>query len=177
MIILEFAGRKSITQFSVIQVVVFVSIGEIALLPIYQDDFNVIHSIMLSLTMVIFLIIFEWLEMKFNWIENLLSKKALIIVDNGKIQFEELKKQRMTIDQFEMKLRLKGVTNFEELKTVTLESNGDLGFEYKDEYKPLNVRQIKLLLNLPVEGKELKGNNMFDEIKLGHTVKHDKKYK
>ena len=175
--ILEFAGRKSVEQFSLIQVVVIVSIGEIALISTYEENFNILKMVLASCTMMFFLITFEWLELKFNWIENLISKKALIIIDNGKINYNILKKERLTVDQIEMKMRLKGITDLYEIKTATLETNGDIGYEYKDEYKPLTEYHLMNILNQQQNKNDDKKKNIFEEIRTKHLQKHNKKYK
>lgn len=179
MIVLEFAGRKSISQFTMIQTVVIIAIGETIFLPITEKDFGIVKTLVIAITLIFFLILMEWLELKFNFIERLFTKKAVVIVENGYLNYEAMKKNRMSVDQLELKLRILGISNFEEMKSVTIEANGELGYEYKDMYKPITKFEMLQILNKEYElpFADLKGNNAFDEINQGHEIKHENKYK
>jgi uncharacterized membrane protein YcaP (DUF421 family) len=179
MIVLEFAGRKSISQFTMIQTVVIIAIGETIFLPITEDNFGIIKTLTIAITLILFMIMMEWLEIKFNFVERLFTKKAVVVVYDGKLNYEALRKNRLSVDQLEIKLRSLGISNYEEMKSITLETNGHLGFEYKDMYKPLT--KFELLQILKKENElpfyKVKGNNHFDEIDEGHKIKHEDKYK
>ena len=179
MIVLEFAGRKSISQFTMIQAVVIIAIGETIFLPITEKNFGIVKTIVIAVTLTLFLIIFEWLEMKFNFIERIFTKKAVVVVEDGHLQIDVLKKNRMSIDQLEIQLRARGISNYEEMKTVTIETNGQIGYEYKDMYKPITKFEMLQILNRENElpFKDLKGNSHFDEINNGHKINHNNKLK
>lgn len=179
MIVLEFAGRKSILQFTMIQAVVIIAIGETIFLPITEKNFGIVKTVVIAVTLILFLIIFEWLEMKFNFIERIFTKKAVVVVEDGHLRIDELKKNRMSIDQLEIQLRSLGISNYEEMKTVTIETNGHLGYEYKDMYKPITKFEMLQILNRENElpFKDIKGNSHFDEINDSHKVNHDNKLK
>ena len=117
--------------------------------------------------------------MKFNFIERIFTKKAVVVVEDGHLQIDVLKKNRMSIDQLEIQLRAMGISNYEEMKTVTIETNGQIGYEYKDMYKPITKFEMLQILNRENElpFKDLKGNSHFDEINNGHKINHNNKLK
>lgn len=179
MIVLEFAGRKSISQFTMIQTVVIIAIGETIFLPITEKNFGIIKTLVIAITLILFLIFMEWLEMKFNFVERLFTKKSVIVVENGRLKTDMLRKNRMSVDQLEIQLRTLGISNYEELKSATIEANGKIGYEYKDMYKPLTKFEMLQILKreneLPFD--KLKGNNHFDEINQEHKIDHESKFK
>ena len=179
MIVLEFAGRKSISQFTMIQAVVIIAIGETIFLPITEKNFGIVKTIVIAITLILFLIVMEWMEMKFNFMERLFTKKSVVIVKDGQLQIDVLKKNRMSVDQLEIQLRMLGISNYEELKTATIETNGQIGYEYKDMYKALTKFEMLQILKREDElpFKDLKGNTHFDEINEGHGIKHNDKLK
>ena len=105
MIVLEFAGRKSISQFTMIQAVVIIAIGETIFLPITEKNFGIVKTVVIAITLILFMIAMEWMEMKFNFIERIFTKKSVVIVEDGKLQIDVLKKNRMSIDQLEIQFR------------------------------------------------------------------------
>ncbi|MGW6084540.1 DUF421 domain-containing protein, partial [Bacillus subtilis] len=114
------------------------------------------------------LIVMEWIQMKSNTIEKMLTGKAKIVIENGQLHIENLKKMRLTADQLEMQLRLHGVTTIQDVKIATLEANGQLGIELTDDAKPLTVRDLKKLIHpdfINKDGQAQSGNqNIFDEV-------------
>lgn len=173
-ILLRISGRKSIAQMTLAQTVVMISIGTIIVQPIIED--SLWRTIIAASIFVASLIIMEYLQLKFNFFEKFLTGKSLVVVENGNLNTTNLKKLRLTVDQLEMRLRLQGISKISDVKTATLEPNGQLGYELKEEAKPLTVGEFKKLinpayLNLQSQNQE-SNNNIFDEITSGHTNKN-----
>lgn len=53
----------------------------------------------------------------------------------------------MTVDPLEMRLRNQGISNIHDVKTATIEPNGQLGYELKEDAKPLTIGEFKKLMN------------------------------
>lgn len=106
--------------------------------------------------------------MRSNFIEKMLTGEAKVVIENGQLHIENLKKMRLTVDQLEMQLRLHGVTAIQDVKIATLEANGQLGIELTDDAKPLTVRDLKKLIHpdfINKDGQAQSGNqNIFDEV-------------
>ncbi|WP_077617999.1 DUF421 domain-containing protein [Bacillus sinesaloumensis] len=166
-LLLRVAGRKSISQMTLAQTVVMISIGSVIIQPIITD--GVWRTIAVAAIFVGALILMEYLQVKFNFIEKFITGKSKIIIDNGDLNLKNMKKLRFTVDQLEMRLRQNGITNINNVKYVTLEPNGQIGYELKDDAKPLTVGEFKRLMGLIQEGSEQNTtkdqHNIFTEIK------------
>jgi uncharacterized membrane protein YcaP (DUF421 family) len=91
---------------------------------------------------VIVLILLEWLTYYSEKFEKWFIGDRKIIIKDGKINQKNIKKLRMTNDILEMTLRTKGISNFETIKLATLEANGHIGYELKDEYKGISKKEF-----------------------------------
>jgi uncharacterized membrane protein YcaP (DUF421 family) len=145
-LLLRISGRKSISQMTLAQTVVMISIGTIIVQPIVEK--SVFKAITAAAIFVAANIILEYLELKFNIFEKFVTGKSKIVIENGKLNIQNLKKLRLTVDQLEMRMRNQGITKIEDVKTGTLEPNGQLGYELNDDAKPLTVGEFKKLLEL-----------------------------
>ncbi|MFZ0445820.1 MAG: DUF421 domain-containing protein [Bacillus sp. (in: firmicutes)] len=143
-LLLRVAGRKSISQMTLAQTIVMISIGTIIVQPIVEK--SVIKAIVGAGIFVIAIIIMELLELKFNFFEKFITGKSKIVIENGSLNIQNLKKLRLTVDQLEMRMRNQGVSKIEDVKTATIEPNGLLGYELKDDAKPLTVGEFKKVL-------------------------------
>ncbi|WP_174495162.1 DUF421 domain-containing protein [Salirhabdus euzebyi] len=160
-LLLRIAGRKSISQMTLAQTVVMISIGSIIIQPIVET--SVARTLVATAIFILALIIMEYLQLKFNVIEKFISGKSKIMVKDGNINVKEMRKMRFTVDQLEMRLRQQGISSFSDVKTVTLEPNGQIGYELVEDAKPLTVREFKKLMNMYDE-QPANSKNIFEEI-------------
>lgn len=173
--ILRIGGRKSISQMTITQVIVMIGIGSLLIQPVASKGVFTTFGIALLIT--ILMVITEYLEMKFDFLETLSTGKAVIVIDNGKVNIEKLRKIRMSIDRLETRLRQVGITSLDDVKYATIEVSGQIGYELKDNKKPLTKEDA---LSLMTEVSEIKkslsnlaniklnqdsSNNIFEEIK------------
>lgn len=174
-ILLRFAGRKSISQMTITQVIVMVGIGSLLIQPL--ADKNVFVTLAIGLLFTFLMVMTEYLEMKFDFLETISTGKAKIVIENGQINQRNLKKLRMSVDRLETRLRQSGISSIEDVKHATIEVSGQVGYELHDSKKPVTKEEFNLLLNELSEIKRLlggyesvqmtanEGKNIFEEIK------------
>ncbi|MDP4163646.1 MAG: DUF421 domain-containing protein [Bacillota bacterium] len=143
--LLRFAGRKSLSQLSMAETVVMLSLGTIIVQPIVQS--SVQKSILSAGVFVVTALSLEYLQLKFNILERIITGKSIIVIENGQLQIKNLKKLRLTIDQLEMRMRNEGISSFSDIKTATIEPNGMMGYEYNEDAKPLTVGEFKKIMD------------------------------
>ncbi len=172
--LLRIAGRKSISQMSLAQTVIMISIGSIIIQPIIET--SIIRTIIAAGVFIIALMVMEQLQIKSNKMEKLITGKSRVVVQDGEIQVDQLKKLRLSVDQLEMFIRQQGITNFSDIKTATIEPNGQMGYELKEEAKPLTIGEFKKLVHpsmlkqpsgLPPQPNQIDEQNIFQEIQKG----------
>lgn len=144
-LLLRIAGRKSISQMTLAQTVVMISLGTIIVQPIVQRSMT--KAIGGAAIFVATILILEYLELKFNFFEKFITGKSKVVIENGQLNVKTLKKLRMTVDQLEMRLRNQGISKMEDIKFATIEANGLLGYELKDDAKPLTVGEFRKMIN------------------------------
>lgn len=144
-LLLRIAGRKSISQMTLAQTVVMISIGTIIVQPIVEK--SVMKAIVGAAIFVISNLILEYFQLKSNNFEKFITGKSKIVINKGVIHVQNLKKLRLTVDQLEMRLRNHGISNIKDVKTATIEPNGQLGYELIEDAKPLTIGEFKKLMN------------------------------
>nr|WP_143089009.1 YetF domain-containing protein [Paenibacillus sp. UNC496MF] len=84
-----------------------------------------------------FLVAAEYLTLHSNRAERLLKGMAVPVIQEGKPIVEILRKLGMSMDDLEKRLRMAGISQMEDIRTGTLETNGELGYELYPRAKPL----------------------------------------
>jgi uncharacterized membrane protein YcaP (DUF421 family) len=59
----------------------------------------------------------------------LLKGVSLPVISNWEVMIHNLKKLRMSVDDLEKRLRIAGISKIEDVKTGTIEVNGQFGYE------------------------------------------------
>ncbi|MGR9047274.1 DUF421 domain-containing protein [Halobacillus faecis] len=139
-IILRIAGRKSISQMTLSQTVIMIAIGSLLIQPVAGKNIWVTFGV--GGVLVLTLMVMEFSQVKFDFMERFLTGRSVSIIENGQLNEKNMKKLRFTVDQLEMKLRQGNITSIADLKSATLEPNGQVGFEYKEHKRPATKQDM-----------------------------------
>ncbi|MCM3703756.1 DUF421 domain-containing protein [Paenibacillus macerans] len=164
-VLLRIAGRKSIAQSTAATTVIIISIGTMVVQPVAFDP---LWKALASAAVFIFwLIVVEYLQLKWDWFEGLLSGRSIIVIENGQVVPNNMRKLRITVDQLEVRLRQIGVSNIADVKTATLEPNGQIGYELMEYARPVTVGDLERMLGLK-PGMSLDQSILFQEVRQNH---------
>lgn len=174
-IILRIGGRKSISQMTITQVIVMIGIGSLLIQPVAGK--GLFRTLLIALLITGLMILTEYLEMKFDILETISTGKAKIVIEDGRLNIENLKKLRMSVDRLETRLRQSGISSIDDVKYATIEVSGLIGYELKKNKKPATKEDVNLLIDelstlkqsmglgsSPVKN-ENQNTNLFKEIK------------
>ncbi len=89
-LLLRFAGRKTISQMTLAETIIMISIGTLLIQPVSGK--NIWTTLIVGALLVITLITMEYLQMKSDSIEKLITGKSKILIENGTINEQNLKK-------------------------------------------------------------------------------------
>jgi uncharacterized membrane protein YcaP (DUF421 family) len=144
--LLRIAGRKTISQMTLAETVIMIAIGTLLIQPVSGK--NIWTTFIVGGVLVLTLLGMEYVQIKSDRFEKLITGKSKIVIDNGTVNEKNLKKIRLTVDQLEMQLRQKNVTKISDVKFATLEPNGQLGFTLKEEAQTVTKKEFQQLLQI-----------------------------
>lgn len=166
-ILLRIAGKKSVAQMSSLEVIITLAIGTTMGHAIKENKFWQI--VVILAVFVLYLIFVQFLQLKISILDRYITGNATVVIRNGQIIVDSLKKLRMTTDQLEMKLRQKGIAYILDVKTATIEFDGGLGYELMEHTQPVTRKElVKMMEDHSIEYsqtcKEDKQDNLFNKI-------------
>lgn len=164
--------------------ITMISIGTIIVQPIADE--NLVLTLTAALVFILVLILVEFMQVRWNRFEKWIKGPAVIVIENGQLQLQNMKKLRLTVDALEMKLRQQGISKRNDVKTATIEPNGLLGYELQDSAKPVTLSQLENLLSQYFNGAGTRHQgaapktpdpevNLFSEIKVGNEHVNNKR--
>lgn len=178
-LLLRIAGRKSISQMTMAQVILMIGIGTLLIQPISGHGYWM--TFVFAGILVLGTLLMEYLELKFDFFESFITGKSVLVIENGKLDQKQLKKLRLTTDKLEMRLRQSGISNISDVEWATIEVSGNLGYQLKPEKQPATKEDILKLIhlldqkNIPTLPESTTDENIFSEIKYGHNSSHPQK--
>ena len=138
---MRLAGRKSLSQMTIAQTVIMIAVGSILVEPVKSN--SVLITISSILIFILVLILLEWISFYFPKFEKWFVGEQRVIIYDGKIINENLKRLRMTSDILEMNLRLKGIADYSKIHIATMETNGHIGIKLNDDYESVDKHEFK----------------------------------
>lgn len=150
-LVAKILGKKQIAELSFIDYVVGISIGSIV--ANWATDLNTPYEYYLLATAVyfVFSVSITILERKALFLKSFLRGKPLIIVEDGKINYENLKKSKLDINDLLGLCRCKNYFSFEDIEYAIFETNGELSILPKSCKMSPNCQD----LNIPKEKSHL----------------------
>lgn len=144
-ILLRFAGRKTLSETTLGETVIMISLGTLLIQPLVSDQ--LLQTFLVGGILILTLLALEYLQVKSNLIEKIIAGEGKVLIENGEIHEKNLLKLHMTVDQLEIYLREKSVMSLDDVEIATLESNGQISFLLKEEARPITKKDLKALEN------------------------------
>ena len=155
-ILYRIMGKREIGELSIMDFIVSIFIAELVSLSIENYNQSIFMSLIPVLSLSLIQIGLSYLSIKNKKIRDLLDGNPSVIIENGKVNFKEMKKQRYNIEDLLMQLRDNSVKSISDVDYAVLETNGKLSIFQKDNNHDY---PLPLILNGIVDKKTLRKIN------------------
>ncbi len=125
-------GKREIGELSILDLVVYIMIAEMAVTAIEEPQRILIHSIIPMLFLMAIQISLALVSLKSKKFRDIVEGKPVVIINDGKIDEEQMKQQRYNFDDLLLQLREKNVRNIADVEFAILETSGKLSVFEKD---------------------------------------------
>lgn len=143
-VIIRFIGRKVINQITPFTFIASIVLGELLGNALYTDKVGVFYIVYSMSMWGLLLFTVEYLERKFLFFRGLFSGKPAALIKNGVIDREQLKKNRMNLNQLQSMLRQSETFSVREVAFCYLESNGSISILKKPQYQKTTLEDFNL---------------------------------
>lgn len=146
-------GKKQISQLTLFDYVVGISIGSIA--ASISIDRRIVFSegIISMVTWGIIPLLLSFISVHSIWGRRLLDGTPTILIQHGKIIEKNLRKAKLTINDLLEELRIKDVFNIADVEFALFETNGKISVLKQSDSKAQG-----LCANIIIDGKIMKNN-------------------
>ncbi len=135
-------GKKELSQLSVFDLVFILLISNSVQNAMVGNDSSVQGGIAAALGLFICNYVFRFLLLKSKSFSNAVQGEEIVLVLNGKVLQDGLKKARMTEEELEMAIREHSIDNISDANLVALEVDGNISV-LSDDFTKKSVRRRK----------------------------------
>ena len=163
--VIRMMGKRQIGQMEASEFVVTMLVANLASIPMQDSGIPLFSGFVPIVTVLGMELVLSTLSLRSIRFRKLLCGKPVILIDNGKILQENLRRTRVTLDELTGHLREKDVLDLRSVQFAILETNGNLSvFPYPKE-RPASAREAGIKAGkqyLPItivsDGKLLREN-------------------
>ena len=134
-------GKRQIGQLEASEFVVTMLAANLAALPIEDPDFPLSHGLAAVATILVMERLLSLASMASVRFRRLLCGRPVILIDNGKILRQNLRRTRVTLDELSCCLRQKDVLDVADVQFAILETNGSLSVFPYPAQRPASARE------------------------------------
>ncbi|MBO0962068.1 DUF421 domain-containing protein [Neobacillus sp. MM2021_6] len=137
-------GKKQISELSFFEYVAGITIGSIAGEVVTGLEANVYHGILAIAVFGFSTFLSNYLSIKSKKFSDFVEGKGTVVIQDGKILENNLKKEKYTIDELSALLRQKNIFKVADVEFAVLEPRGNLSALLKKENQPLTPKDLQM---------------------------------
>lgn len=143
-LITRLLGKKQISEITFFEYISGITIGSIAGEVIMGLDQNIIHGVVAIVIFGGITFLVDFITLKSKNFRDIVEGKGSVLIRDGKIMEENLKKEKYTLDDLSSLLRGRNVFNIAEVEFAVLEPTGDLSVLLKKEHRPVTAKDLNI---------------------------------
>lgn len=119
-------GKRQIGQMEASEFVVTILVANLAAVPMQDNSIPLLSGLVPILTVLALELVLATASMGSVGLRQLLCGKPVILIDNGKLLEENLRRSRVTLDELSGHLREQGILEIQDIQFAILETNGSV---------------------------------------------------
>lgn len=147
-------GKREVGELGVFDFIISMLISQLIAISIENYKDSIWFVLIPALILVIFQVLFAKISLKSNKFRDIVDGKESVIISNGKLNFNEMIKQKYNLNDLLLQLRDKSIRTIEEVDYAILETNGKLSI-FKKQDKDNNIFPLPLILDGIIEVQNL----------------------
>lgn len=137
-------GKRQIGELQPTELVITILLSEIVAIPMQDNDLPLLSTVIPVLVLVFFEIVISVISLKSVRFRSALQGNSIVVIRDGKLDLEAIKKIRFTVDDILEALREKDVFDIKTVSYAIIETNGSISVLLKPEESPVTKKDLHL---------------------------------
>jgi len=137
-------GKRQVGQLQPFELVVVITISAMAAIAMEDIGVPLINSIIPIITVMVLQVALSLINLKSEKARGVICGKPSIVVENGKIVEEELRRLRYNVNDLLEQMRAKNYFNIADVEYAILETNGQLSVIPKSQKRTVQPEDLQI---------------------------------
>ncbi|CAI6086080.1 DUF421 domain-containing protein [Cohnella sp. JJ-181] len=137
-------GQRSISQLRLLDFIIALTLGNIVAHPLSDEQLGLAGSVTTTFSVVLLYIAAIWLSLKIPLFKHFFDPAAIPLIENGKLNYRNLAKAKLTIDFLYAELRIASVEDISKVAFAAWEPGGNLSVFLDTPYQPATPADLSL---------------------------------
>ena len=141
---LRLMGKRQIGQLEPGELVLTMMISDLATVPMADMGIPLLAGVLPILTLLAASFLLSQLSLKSLRFRTLLCGHPALLIEDGQVRQEAMRRNRFTLDELLEQLRIQGISRIEDVKYAVLENSGQVSVLPMAAQKPPTATQLQL---------------------------------
>lgn len=141
---LRIMGKRQLGELQPSELVVAIMISDLAAVPMQAIDIPILSGIIPVLTLVVAEVFISYMGLKSKRVRRIITGEPSIVIYNGHINENELRKLRFNINDLLEELRINSCHDISDVAVAIVETSGKLTVISKDKARSVTVEDMKI---------------------------------
>ncbi len=137
-------GKTGLSSTDPFQITIMLLIAELAAMPVSSPEISLLNGISAIFTILFLYALSGFLSRKSEVFKKIINGRPGILIDNGAINYKEMKNSNVTLTDLMEMLRLQNCPSIADVTYGYLETNGQFSLILKPEKKPVTREDMNL---------------------------------
>jgi uncharacterized membrane protein YcaP (DUF421 family) len=119
-------GRRELASLEPFDFILLVVTGDLVQQGVTQSDYSVTGAITVISTFAALTVLVSYLNFKFRRLRLALDGQPIVLVMDGRVIEDNMRRERMTRDELEAEARLQQAESLDDVKLAVLETGGNI---------------------------------------------------
>ena len=139
---LRMMGKREIGELSIFDIVIYLIMSELLAISISDANASVFQSLVPIMVLSLLQIFISIMILKSKKLRDLIDGKDVVIIEQGVLRQDLMRKNRYNIDDLLSQMRMQGYFHIKDIAFAVLETSGDLSVFGKQECDLLSVEPL-----------------------------------
>jgi uncharacterized membrane protein YcaP (DUF421 family) len=127
-LIMRGLGKRSVAEFSPLDLLVVVVMGDLVQIGITQEDLSITGAVMTISAITAWTVVGDWAVRRWPWARRGLVGTPVVVVRDGAVLTDHLRRERLTVEDLDAAARSKGYDDLGDVAIAVLEEDGSVSF-------------------------------------------------
>lgn len=157
LIMIRLLGKRALGELGPFDFVVMTGVGHTVVSVALDKSIPFYEGVVILFTLAVLEYMVGYAALKNQKLSHIITGRPVILIDNGRIIKENLRREKFNVDDLMQELRKQGIKNIDEVEKGILEPCGGFSVLLKDDDEPVSRRDLGIKeakrLNIPTFGE------------------------